>query len=92
MLLHYLLISFKVQDNQLKSEAKPFALTTPRRIVVPLLPKVKEELQCMENMGVISKVDEPMEWCAGMVVVPKPNGKVRTCVDLIKLNESVCRE
>ena len=28
----------------------------------------------------------------GMVVVPKSNGKVRICVDLTKLNESVCRE
>ena len=27
-----------------------------------------------------------------MVVVPKSNGKVRICVDLTKLNESVCRE
>ena len=43
-------------------------------------------------MGVISKVEAPTEWCAGMVVVPKSNGKVRICVDLTKLNESVCRE
>ena len=27
-----------------------------------------------------------------MVVVPKSNGKVCICVDLTKLNESVCRE
>lgn len=65
------LISF-----QLKCEAKPFALITPRRIAVPLLPKVKEEFQCIENMGVISKVDEPTEWCVGMAVVPNRNGKV----------------
>ena len=43
-------------------------------------------------MGIISKVDEPTEWCAGMVVVPKANGKVRICVDLTKLNESILRE
>ena len=46
----------------------------------------------MENLGVISKIDNPTEWCAGMVVVPKPNGTVRICVDLTKLNDSVCRE
>ena len=46
----------------------------------------------MEDLGVISKVEEPTEWCAGMVVVPKQNGRVRICVDLTKLNESVCRE
>ena len=30
-------------------------------------------------------------WCVGMVVVPKPNGTVRICVDLKPLNESVIR-
>ena len=46
----------------------------------------------MEQLGVISKVDEPTDWCAGMVVVPKQDGKVRICMDLTKLNKSVCRE
>ena len=40
--------------------------------------------------GVITEVTEPTEWCAGMVVVPKPNGKMRICVDLTKLNANVC--
>ena len=40
----------------------------------------------------IRKVQEPTEWCSGIVVVPKPNGQVRICVDLTKLNKSVCRE
>ena len=56
------------------------------------MPKVKDELARMEKLGVISPVGEPTDWCTGMVVVPKPNGKVRICVDLTKLNESVCRE
>ena len=46
----------------------------------------------MEEMGVISKVDQPTEWCAGMVVVPKSNGSIRICIDLKPLNECVCRE
>ena len=85
----------RLKDNykiQLHSEAKLFALTTPRRVAVPLLPKVKAELERMEKLGVISKVTTPTEWCAGMVVVPKPNGTVRICVDLTKLNQSVCAE
>ena len=77
---------------KLKPDAKPHALCTPRRVPVPLLSKVREELSRMEQMEIISKVDEPTEWCAGMVVVPKPNGKVRICVDLTKLNESIFRE
>ena len=44
--------------------------------------KVKAELERMENLGVISKVDIPNDWWSGMVVVPKPDGKIRKCLDL----------
>ena len=53
---------------------------------------MKEELRKMEEASVISRVDEPTEWCAGMVVAPKKNGSVRICVDLRPLNECVLRE
>ena len=46
----------------------------------------------MERSGVISKVTEPTDWCAGMVPVPKKNGKVRICVNFTALNKNVCRE
>ncbi len=61
-------------------------------MAIPLLEPVKQELGRMERMGVISRVDQPTEWRAGMVVAPKDNGKVHICVDLTKLNESVRRE
>ena len=77
---------------ELEKDAKPFAIYSPRRIPLPLMNKVKDELSRMEQMGVISKISEPTEWCAGMVVVPKPNGQVRICVDLTQLNKSVKRE
>ena len=76
----------------LKADAKPYALATPRRIPIPLKSSVEQELKCMQQLGVICKVDEPTEWCAGMVVVPKSNGQVRICVDLTKLSQNVCRE
>ena len=46
----------------------------------------------MESLGVISRVDQPTPWCAGMVVVPKKNGSIRICVDLKPLNANVQRE
>ena len=46
----------------------------------------------METMGVISRVDIPTPWCAGMVFAPKKSGTVRICVDLKPLNQSVLRE
>ena len=77
---------------QLEEGAQPFAVHTPRRVPIPMMQSVKEELERMQEMGVIERVTEPTSWCAGMVVVPKANGKVRICVDLTKLNASVKRE
>ena len=70
---------------QLKDNAVPYSLYTPRNVPLPLRDKVRQELERMESMGVIAKVDTPTPWCAGMVVV-------RICVDLKPLNESVLRE
>ena len=77
---------------QLCENVTPYSISTPRRVPIPLLPKVQAELERMEELGVISKVDEPTDWCSGMVVVPKPGGGVRICVDLTKLNRFVKRE
>ena len=55
--------------------------------------KVKKELSGMEEIGVISRVEQPTDWCARMVIVLKPGkDEVRIFVDLMKLNESVKRE
>ncbi|XP_046849610.1 uncharacterized protein K02A2.6-like [Xenia sp. Carnegie-2017] len=77
---------------KLKPGSIPFALTTPRRIPLTMTKKVHDELTRMEELGVISKVNIPADWCAGMVVVPKADGKIRICVDFTKLNEWVLRE
>ena len=77
---------------QLKADAVPHAIHTTRNVPLPLKEAVVRELNHMEELGVISKVSKPTECCAGMVVVPKPSGRVRICVDLKPLNESVMRE
>ena len=43
--------------------AKPFSLSTPRRVALPPMPKVKQELDRMEAMGVITRVEQPTDWC-----------------------------
>ena len=43
----------------LKEGAKPYALSVPRRVPIPLLPQVKQELENMEKTGVIFRVDNP---------------------------------
>ena len=77
---------------KLRPDAKPAAIYTPRRVPFPLRSQVKKELDRMISLGVISQVDQPTDWCSGMVAVPKKSGSVRICVDLQRLNESVLRE
>ena len=79
-------------EIKLKPDAQPSALFTPRNVPLPLRKKVQKELTRMESLGVTSRVSEPMQWCAGMVVVPKKSGSVRICVDFRHLNESVLRD
>ena len=80
-------------ETKLTPSHEPFnQTTTPRRVPIPLLPKVKNELDRIETMGVIEKVDAPTEWCSHIVVVPKHNGKVRICGNFIQLNKAVLRK
>lgn len=44
-------------EVQLKPDAVPHAVYTPRHIPIPLTVKVTEELDRMEDMGVISNVE-----------------------------------
>ena len=73
----------------LKEDAKPFAISVPRKVPLPLYRKTKDELDRVLETVVISPVDQPTDWCAPMVVTPKSNGKVRVCVDFSKINEFV---
>ena len=52
---------------QLEPGATPFALFTPRRVPLALRERVSKELQRMEAMRVISRVDVPTPWCAGLL-------------------------
>ena len=76
----------------LKEGAIPYAIFTPHHIPMPLHTKVKDELNRMESLNVICKVEEPSPWCAGMVVVPKKTGAIQICIDLKPLNENVQRK
>jgi len=60
----------------------PFALQNP----------LKDELDRMENLEVIEKIDEPTEWVSSLVIVEKKNGKHRVCLDPRDLNRAIKRE
>ena len=79
-------------EIKLKEGATPYALPVPRRLSLGLREATRRELERMEKLDVIEKVEDYREWCAGMVVAPKTSGAVRICVDLTNLNKSVKRE
>ncbi|GFO46822.1 Pol polyprotein [Plakobranchus ocellatus] len=79
-------VSIKLRNN-----AEPYNVATPRRIAFPLQEKVKTEIDKMEKSGIIEKTEEPADWCAPIVPVPKPNGQVRICVDYKRLNRQIKR-
>ena len=54
----------KLEGNykiELMEGAKPYVLTMPRRVAIPLLPQVKAELESNEATEVITRVDVPIE-------------------------------
>ena len=75
----------------LKNDTVPFALPVPRQIPFAFRRKVKTELDQFVQFGVIAPVTEATDWVRPMVVVPKPNGGIRLCIDLQKLNKYVRR-
>ncbi|UYV84803.1 K02A2.6-like, partial [Cordylochernes scorpioides] len=79
-------------EIKLKEEAKPYSIYTPRRVPIPLMKELQMELERMTSNGVIEKVEGSSEWCSPMVLVAKPSGKLRICVDLSILNQNILRE
>ncbi|UYV79726.1 hypothetical protein LAZ67_18000490 [Cordylochernes scorpioides] len=79
-------------EIKLKPGAKPYAVHTPRRVPIPLMGKLKTRLEELEKAGIIAQVNVATEWCAPTVIAGKPNGDIRLCVDLSRLNEHVQRE
>ena len=53
---------------------------------------MKAELDRMEGIGIITKAEQPTTWVSPIVVVKKPNGDVRICLDPVDLDKVVKRK
>ena len=64
-----------------------------RHVAYALQKPFKEELECLQKMDIIIPlgVDELAEWCNSFVLVPKANGKVRLCLDPVRLHQVLIR-
>ena len=71
-----------VQPTVNRSQCRPQAMTD----------RVKAELDKMEEMNIISKVDQAPEWVNSMVVAEKKDGGVRICLDPRELNKAIIKE
>jgi hypothetical protein len=76
---------------QLDPQAVPVT-QAPRKIPAMLRGKLKQELDRMEKEQVIVKVDKPTNWVHNPLIVEKPNGKLRVCLDPRELNKYLKRE
>lgn len=75
----------------LKENAVP-VIHPPRRVPLSLQPKLKETLDKLEKEGIVSKVNKPTDWVQSLVIVEKPDGNLRLCLDPRDLNRVIKRE
>ena len=77
---------------QLKPDSKPYQVP-PRHVVYALQKPFKKELDWLQKMDIITPlgIDELTEWCNSFILVPKANGKVRLCLDPVRLNQVLIR-
>jgi hypothetical protein len=64
-----------------------------RRVPFHLRQKVEDELDRLEKLDIIEKVDGPTPWVSPIVVAPKAKNpdEVRICVDMRQANEAITR-
>ena len=80
-----------IKNAMVHLDVKPGAVPvvcSPHRVPHVVQPKIKEELNRMLKLEVIRKLDinEASDWVHTLVIVIKPNGKLRACLDPRKLN------
>ena len=64
---------------------------TPRKTPLAYLEAAKKKIDEDVKLGIIEKVEGVSEWCSPMSFVQKPNGGIRSVVDLVHLNKFVDR-
>ena len=63
-----------------------------RRVPIAVKARLKNELDRLTNLGVITPVNTPTPWVSQMVVAEKKSGDLRICIDPRELNKALVRE
>ena len=75
----------------LKPDAEP-VVRGPKRIPVELKEPVKNELDRLVGLGVLTPVEQPTDWVSQMAIGMKKGGGLRICIDPRPLNCALKRE
>ena len=63
----------------------------PRKPPIAFKANYKQELDKLTKLGIIQPIVEPTDWVSAAVMMLKPNGKVRLCLDPKPLNKALKR-
>ena len=74
-------------DQNVKPVAQPM-----RRVPFSMRDKLEQKLNELVDLDVIERAEGPTPWISPVVVVPKPNGDIRLCVDMRQANGAIVRE
>lgn len=76
---------------KLKKDVTPFVQSVPRPVPIPLMKKLKAELDRLLRLQIIEPMHDVTDWVSPIVVVKKNENEIRLCVDYTKLNLFICR-
>ena len=75
----------------IRQDVKPVVCSV-RPVPINIQPKLRDELVRLQALDIIQKNDEPSEWVSPIVVIPKPDNRIRLCLDPRHLNRAIQRE
>ena len=69
----------------------PPVIQPPHKIPQAMVKPLKREIDRMLELKLIQKLDinEATDWCHNLVLVRKPNGKLRVCLDSCTINRAL---
>ena len=75
---------------EIDRNVKPIQLPV-RKVPVAVKEKLRFELDRLSDLEIITPVQVPTEWISATVVVMKPDGRIRLCIDPKPLNKALKR-
>ena len=60
-----------------------------RKVLIAMQGRLRKELDRLENIRIIEKVEKPTKWVNAMALVEKEDGGVRLSIDPADLNKAI---